>query len=354
LKDSTVTIYEMPTSDDTPIWDVWLSSNYLPTVTAADELGILKSLEEAPAGYEELSERMGFDLRATKGTLRLLAALGFLRVHLGVFQVTDTARLYLLRDSAFYWGHMLGNRNPGVHERLMDVLQGKSPAGRPGADGRPETGNSEGSIVNWSSGQIDMERAHRVAAAMQSHSLPAAIALARNGDFAGVSRLLDVGGGSGCFAIAMAREHAEMQCSVMELPAMCRVAQEYIEAGEVSDRVDTVAVDMFRQEWPAGYDAHFFSNVWHDWDIATCAWLAQRSYDALPSGGRICLHEMLLNDDGAGPLTAVSFSMLMLLGTQGQQFTLPELKELLEGAGFVDVRAQHTYGYYSLVTATKL
>ena len=30
---------------------------------------------------------------------------------------------------------------------------------------------------------------------------------------------------------------------------------------------------------------------------------------------------MLLDDDGAGPLTPVSFSMLML-GTQGQQFTL--------------------------------
>src|SRR5581483_4740263 len=73
--DAMSNIYDsLPTSEDTQIWDIWLSSNYLPTVTVADELGILKSLSEAPCGYEELAERLGFDLRATKTTLRLLAA----------------------------------------------------------------------------------------------------------------------------------------------------------------------------------------------------------------------------------------------------------------------------------------
>jgi hypothetical protein len=51
-------------------------------------------------------------------------------------------------------------------------------------------------------------------------------------------------------------------------------------------------------------------------------------------------------------VTTVGFSMLML-GTEGQQFTLPELKRLLDPAGFTDVRSQHTYGYYSLVSARK-
>ena len=50
----------------------------------------------------------------------------------------------------------------------------------------------------------------------------------------------------------------------------------------------------------AGYDALFFSNVWHDWNVRTCQWLAARAFAALPSGGRIMLHEMLLDEDGAG------------------------------------------------------
>jgi acetylserotonin N-methyltransferase len=110
---------------------------------------------------------------------------------------------------------------------------------------------------------------------------------------------------------------------------------------------------MFRQPWPTGYDALFFSNVWHDWNVRTCQWLAARAFDALPSGGRILLHEMLLDDDGNGPVTAAAFSMLMLLATQGQQFTAGELKAILDAAGFARVDVTHTHPYYSLVTGYK-
>jgi O-methyltransferase/methyltransferase family protein len=342
--------YDLPPTDDRAIWDTWLSMHHLPSVTVADELGIFSSLEAAHAGAVELADRLGYDRRTTVAVVRMLAALGYLQHRLGVYQLTDTARLYLLKDSPYYWGYMLGNRI-NLHETLKGRLQGKSPAGIPGQ--RPEDPKTEGSAGSWASGNVDMERARRVAAAMHSHSLPAAIGLARNADFSGVSRLLDVGAGSGCYPIALARANPGLRATIMELPAMCEVAQEYVDAGGVADRIDTIAVDMFREPWPDGYDAVFFANVWHDWNFETCAWLAGRTYDALPSGGRVFLHEMLLDDDGDGPVTTVSFSMLML-GTEGQQFTLPELKVLLEGAGFTGVQARHTYGYYSLVSARKV
>jgi acetylserotonin N-methyltransferase len=187
--------------------------------------------------------------------------------------------------------------------------------------------------------------------------VPAAAGVARHypfgGDFGGVSRVLDVGGGSGCFMIAAAQVHPHLRCTVMELPAMCEVANGYIQDGGVAGRVDTRAVDMFRQPWPRGYDAIFFSNVWHDWNVRTCRWLAARTFDALPSGGRILLHEMLLDEDGAGPVTAASFSLLMLLATQGQQLTLGELKGILEGAGFVQIDVTATHPYYSVVSGRK-
>ena len=67
-------IYDsMPTSDDKAVWDAWLSMHYLPAVTVADELGIFKSLLESPAGADQLAKRMGFNDRATRATLRLLA-----------------------------------------------------------------------------------------------------------------------------------------------------------------------------------------------------------------------------------------------------------------------------------------
>ena len=61
----------------------------------------------------------------------------------------------------------------------------------------------------------------------------------------------------------------------------------------------------------------------------------------------------IMDDDGGGPATAASFSMLMLLATQGQQFTFGELKEILERVGFTGVETKQTHGYYSITTGYK-
>jgi len=92
--------------------------------------------------------------------------------------------------------------------------------------------------------------------------------------------------------------------------------------------------------------------LWRVADTATIEKLT-RAFEALPAGGRIMLHEMLLDDDGSGTPTAASFSMLMLLATQGQQFTSGELKGILESAGFEGIGATDTFGYYSIVTGFK-
>jgi acetylserotonin N-methyltransferase len=111
---------------------------------------------------------------------------------------------------------------------------------------------------------------------------------------------------------------------------------------------------MFKEPWPTGHDALFFSNIYHDWSDKTCQMLSDKAFAALPSGGRIFLHEMLMNDDGTGPLPVAAFAVLMLLGTKGRQYSLPELRTFLEQAGFRNVEARRTGGgYYSLVSARK-
>jgi len=348
------TKYEPPSADDRRMWDLWLTGNYQAAIVAADEAGVFVALDEQPATIGELAARLDFDERATGVLLRLLTAVGVLTQRLGRFQLTDEARIYLVRSKPFYWGHMMQVAVSDWHRTtLLAKLKQKGSAGAAGPEGTPHILGSGRASDNWAAGNISPEQARDVAARMHSHSLPAAIGAARNYDLTGVRRVLDVGGGSGCFMIAMAQHHPHLHCTIMELSAMCEVAQSYIQAGDTGDRVDTVAVDMFRQPWPKGYDAMFFSNIWHDWNLQTCKWLAARAFEALPAGGRIMLHEMLLDDDGAGPATTASFSMLMLLATQGQQFTFGELKEILESAGFTGIESRQTCAYYSVTTGYK-
>jgi cyclopropane fatty-acyl-phospholipid synthase-like methyltransferase len=168
-----------------------------------------------------------------------------------------------------------------------------------------------------------------------------------------VKKLLDVGGGSGCYASAIANANPGILCTVMELAPVCDVADDYIAKADVADRVNTKAVDMFREDWPQNYNAHFFANIFHDWSFETCQELADKSYAALAPGGRICLQEMLLEESGDAAYPAVAFSFLMTWGTKGQQFTFNQLEAMLNKAGFTNVQAQRSYGYYSLVTGEK-
>ena len=343
-----------PTCDDRRIWDLWLSAVHQPAIVVAAEVGVFDALADEPSTITALASRLGFDERATGILLRLLTALGLLTLRLDRFHVSSEASLYLRSSSPWYWGPMLA---VGVSEWHRDTLIAKLK--RLGSDriaapeGTPLPSGDGRAADTWAAGTVTLGEARDIAARMHSHSVSAAAGVARCYDFHSVSRVLDVGGGSGCFMTAVAHAHPHLRCTVMELPAMCQVAREYIAAANVGDRVDTLAIDMFRQSWPSGYDALFFSNIWHDWNLRTCEWLAAQAFASLPSGGRILLHEMLLNDDGAGPLTAASFSLLMLLATQGQQFTAGELKSILVGAGFVGVRTTATHPYYAIVDGRK-
>ena len=334
--------WDLPTADDTPVWDVWLSAYHMPSLAVADRLGLFEALHEAPADAEELARRMRLKAEPLKALLPMLSALGFLVPRGGRYHLTPAARLYLLHDSAFYWGHAFPVARTSM---ATDTLFARFPAMEPA--------NAARTSDSWESGQVSAEMALNIARIMHSHSLPAALGAARQGDFAGVTRLLDVGGGSGCFSIALAQHFPKMRCTIMELPAMCERAAQYIAEAGVSDRVDTVTVDMFRAAWPKGYDAIFFSNIFHDWSPEMNAQLSASAFAALPPGGRIYLHEMLINDEGSGPLAAAAFSVLMLVGTKGRQYAFAELSRFLEGAGFADIRATKTYGYYSLVSARK-
>jgi acetylserotonin N-methyltransferase len=335
-------------SDDRPLWDLHLSAFVFCSLAAADELGIFDDLAAAPGNFEEVANRLGLNRRAVRTLLPLLASSGLLLQRLGRYHISETARNFLLRASPFYWGPVLAliREVPMTHTSVTAAL--KAPETTANWDITTDKPTNA-----WSEGSIAPDLAKAIAAYMQANCLSAALVTARQIDMSRTRRLLDVGGGSGCFSIALARANPTLRCTIMDLQGMCDVAMGYIHEAGVSDRVDARPVDMFRQEWPRGHDTILFSNIFHDWDFRACAKLAKKAYEALPAGGRILLHEMLLDDTHDGPPTAAAFSVYMLLATKGQQFTAAELSELLTSVGFVGIEVIPMHGYFAVIAAEK-
>src|SRR5688572_27228945 len=96
-------LYEAPTADDRRMWDLWLSGLHQPAIVAAEEAGIFSALADAPATAPALAARLGFDERATRVLVRLLAALRLLVVRDGRYDLGDEARTYLVKGSPWYW-----------------------------------------------------------------------------------------------------------------------------------------------------------------------------------------------------------------------------------------------------------
>jgi acetylserotonin N-methyltransferase len=143
-----------------------------------------------------------------------------------------------------------------------------------------------------------------------------------------------------------------LKAVIFETPTVCPIAQEYIARAGLHERVKTYAGDFWTDPFPVS-DAHFYADVYHDWPPNQGRYLARKSYDSLPVGGRIILHEMLFNHEKTGPLTAAGYSTAMLLWTEGQQYTGQELGEILTDAGFTEVEINPSLGYFSVITGVK-
>jgi acetylserotonin N-methyltransferase len=334
-----------PTNDDRVIWDMWEAQFRLPVMTAADELGVFRALGDAGLTTGELAGGLGLEIHPLSILLAALASSGLVEKREGKWRAMPPARTWLHPEAEGYWGGFLhGFRERGpLHGQLVEVMKtGK----------RPESFNS--GAPEWERGAMSAEAAQRIASFMHSHSMAPARGAAAQAVFGEVRHLMDVGCGSGVYGIEIARAHPKLQVTLMDLAAMADEAGAYFARAGMQQRVGTAGVNMFTEDWPRGPDAHFFANVFHDWSVETNLLLARKSFDALPSGGRIFLSEILMDDDGAGPWHAAAFSLLMLVGTLGKQYSLAEFRAILEPAGFTGVEAVRTGGgYYSLVSARK-
>ncbi|MEJ2256307.1 MAG: methyltransferase [Woeseiaceae bacterium] len=151
-------------------------------------------------------------------------------------------------------------------------------------------------------------------------------------------RLLDIGGGDGTFAIAVARRWPTLQVTVADLPAVIPLARENIARAGLAGRIDTVGLDVLRDTLPTGHDCATLIRILHDHEDAAVARLLAATRDAMVPGGRLLVVEPMAGADAAGRLVQAYFSVYLLAMGQGRPRTPAELTARIEAAGFENIR----------------
>jgi acetylserotonin N-methyltransferase len=277
-----------------------------------------------PSGKADICAHFGTAERPTDVMLTLFCANGFVESRGGVFSVTDVAREHLVKTST--WN--LAPYFDSLHSRpvardFLEVLRTDKPAGWSG----------DKASADWHQAMEDEAFARRFTAAMDCRGIYFSQALAKALDLAQHRRVLDIGGGSGIYACAIAAHHRQVTAAVFDQAPVDRIAGKLISERGFSGRVEVIAGDMFRG-LPGGFDVHLFSNVLHDWGLTEVRQLLAASHAALPAGGLLVIHDAFVNETKTGPLHVAEYSTLLMHSTQGKCYSVTEYAELLRESGF--------------------
>ncbi len=311
---------------------------------AVCDLNIFTQLASKPSDIGTICHDLGIMERPTDVMLTLLQAMGLIVREGATFHVTQTASEHLVEGSPWcvrpYFASM---KDRPVCRDFLTVLR----------TGRPASWASLKDEQAWEAAMEKPEFAKQFTAAMDCRGIYLGQGMAERFDFGPYRRVLDIAGGSGIYACSLVAHYPHLKTDVLEKPPVDRIARDSIADRGFSESVGVVASDMFRDSFPSNHDVHLFSNVLHDWDFQEVERLLQTSYEALPSGGLLVIHDAHINDAKDGPLPVAEYSTLLMAITEGKCYATSEMTPLLSKTGFQEVSFIPSVADRSLMIAKK-
>jgi predicted O-methyltransferase YrrM len=341
-----------PSTDPTPIFELYRGSFATELLCAAvKHFHLFGHLTTGPMGFDELRGQLGLEKRPATVLITALRAMKLLVVDAqGRLDLSPLAREHLVPGGPFDVSDYVGlaSNSPGVLE-MVDRLRSNRPAGaKPGGPGA--------SFIYREGLESAMESeasARRLTLALAGRAKNVAPVLAQKLPAENVKKILDVGGGTGIYSIALLQRHKGLRAIIFDRAEVLKVAREMGQEYGVLDRMEFVAGDMFADPLPGGCDVALLSNILHDWDEPECETLVKRCAEAVTPGGRLVIHDVFLNDDLDGPLPIALYSASLFSLTEGRAYSAAEYRKMLAGAGLSAGELVPTLIHCGLLAGTK-
>ena len=155
----------------------------------------------------------------------------------------------------------------------------------------------------------------------------------------GIKRVLDLGGGSGAYSIALARAVPGLKAEIFDTPEVVPLTRAYIDKAGLADRISVREGNMLTDRLGDGYDLVLVLAICHMFSADENRMLFKRAYHALAPGGQIVVQDFIMEPEKTAPRAGALFALNMLVGTAaGSTYSELEYASWLREAGFGDVR----------------
>ncbi|UCD74566.1 MAG: hypothetical protein JSV91_12350 [Phycisphaerales bacterium] len=292
-------------------------------LNAAMELRLFWRLDDEPAAAERIAQDLSIPLHRCRRWLELLADLGLLEQQAGKYAPSPVARTAIIEAySPEVWVLIAGDsrdRYPIGHDLTRHITHPES------------VWTAQGLTPPDYLQQMidDPERARRFARILYEIHAPFAERLAEMLDMSGVRKLMDLGGGSGVWPLALLQKNPDLNALVIDFENVCRAGREIAAETAVADRIRYQAVDFMRDDLPAGFDMILHCDV----GIYTEE-LFGKVHAALNPQGRLVIVDWIRRPGWRPTLLHRIHTFSSSL--QGQ-YTIPdtaEIRQMLENCGF--------------------
>jgi hypothetical protein len=316
----------------------WISQ----AVYVAAKLGIADLLRDRPQSSVALATATGSDAPSLFRLMRALSSVG-------IFSQLDRDRFALSRLAE----NLLTNAPASLRATVITIgeihYQACGDLLHSVQTGAPAFNNVFGaSLFDYLRQHGDTAEAFNQGMANVSSMLAYAVLMAY--DFAGISSIVDIGGGHGTLLEKILQFNPGMKGTVFDTASTIERAKEQLGNNAQGRRFSYAAGDFFTSV-PHGADAYLLCGVIHDWDDNHAITILRNCRSAMTRNSRVLLVDMIVPDEGLASFSKfLDLNMLVMNG--GRERTKAEFCALLNAAGYRPTRIIPTAAPQSIIEAT--
>src|SRR5438445_4538477 len=276
----------------------------------ANEIGLFTALAEGPATLEQLAEKIGVPARTLRIVADAVVGLGLLERDEDSYRNGPAADACLSGRGPMNMGPLLRFANAISYPLGL----GHEQAVRTGEPARGELSEEEQKIFPEG---------------VEAATAGAAHALANTYDFTDHSRLLDVGGGTGSFLVAILSANPNLEGTLFDTPEVVEIAERKLAASPVAERVSVSAGDAMANDLPRGHDVVLAANIIHYFVPQQIVDFVRRIRSAVEPSARLLLVDWWTDPTHTEPLAAALMAGEFLAYVAGDVYSEEEMNSWL-------------------------